>query len=32
MWFIAFGWMGAMAGIAGLMQVNVTREVVPNAL
>jgi simple sugar transport system permease protein len=32
MWFVAFGWMGAMAGIAGLMQVNVTREVVPNAL
>jgi len=32
MWFIAFGWMGAMAGIAGLVQVNITREVVPNAL
>ncbi len=32
MWFIAFGWMGAMSGIAGLMQVNLTREVVPNAL
>jgi simple sugar transport system permease protein len=32
MWFTAFGWMGAMAGIAGLMQVNITREVVPNAL
>ena len=32
MWFAAFGWMGAMAGIAGLMQVNVAREVVPNAL
>ncbi len=32
MTFIAFGWMGAMAGIAGLMQVNVAREVVPNAL
>ena len=32
MWFTAFGWMGAMAGIAGLMQVNVAREVVPNAL
>jgi simple sugar transport system permease protein len=30
--FISFGWMGAMAGIAGLMQVNITREVVPNAL
>jgi simple sugar transport system permease protein len=32
MWFVTFGWMGAMAGIAGLMQVNITREVVPNAL
>jgi simple sugar transport system permease protein len=32
MTFIAFGWMGAMAGIAGLAQVNITREVVPNAL
>lgn len=32
MWFIAFGWMGAMSGIAGLMQVNIAREVVPNAL
>ena len=32
MTFIAFGWMGAMAGIAGLCQVNITREVVPNAL
>jgi simple sugar transport system permease protein len=32
MTFIAFGWMGAMAGIAGLMQVNIAREVVPNAL
>ncbi len=32
MQFIAFGWMGAMAGIAGLMQVNIAREVVPNAL
>jgi len=30
--FIAFGWCGAMAGIAGLMQVNIVREVVPNAL
>lgn len=29
---VAFGWMGAMAGIAGLMQVNIVREVVPNAL
>ena len=32
MQFIAFGWCGAMAGIAGLAQVNITREVVPNAL
>jgi simple sugar transport system permease protein len=32
MQFVAFGWMGAMAGIAGLMQVNIAREVVPNAL
>ncbi len=32
MQFTAFGWMGAMAGIAGLMQVNIAREVVPNAL
>jgi simple sugar transport system permease protein len=30
--FIAFGWMGMMAGIAGLMQVNFVQEVVPNAL
>ena len=32
MQFIAFGWMGLMAGIAGLMQVNFVKEVVPNAL
>lgn len=32
MQYIAFCWMGAMAGIAGLMQVNIAREVVPNAL
>ncbi len=32
MQFIAFGWCGAMAGIAGLMQTNIVREVVPNAL
>ena len=32
MQFVAFGWMGAMAGIAGLMQVNIVQEVVPNAL
>ena len=29
---LAFGWMGMMAGIAGLMQVNIVQEVVPNAL
>lgn len=29
---IAFGWCGMMAGIAGLMQANITKEVVPNAL
>ncbi len=29
---IAFGWAGLMAGIAGLMQVNIVQEVVPNAL
>lgn len=29
---IAFGWCGMMAGIAGLMQAHITREVVPNAL
>jgi simple sugar transport system permease protein len=32
MQFIAFGWMGLMAGIGGLMQVNIVQEVVPNAL
>ncbi len=32
MQFVAFGWMGAMAGIGGLMQVNIVQEVVPNAL
>ena len=30
--FIAYGWMGLMAGVGGLMQVNVAQEVVPNAL
>ena len=30
--FIAFGWMGMMAGIGGLMQANIVQEVVPNAL
>ena len=29
---VAFGWMGLMAGIGGLMQVNIVKEVVPNAL
>lgn len=29
---VAFGWMGLMAGIGGLMQTNITREIVPNAL
>ena len=29
---LAFGWMGLMAGIAGLMQANIVKEVVPNAL
>lgn len=29
---IAFGWCGMMAGIGGLMQSHITREVVPNAL
>ncbi|MCP4384446.1 MAG: ABC transporter permease [Hyphomicrobiales bacterium] len=29
---LAFGWMGLMAGIGGLMQVNIVKEVVPNAL
>lgn len=32
MQFVAFGWMGMMAGIAGLMQVNYVQEVVPSAL
>ena len=30
--YIAFGWLGLMAGIGGLMQVNYAQEVVPNAL
>lgn len=29
---IAFGWCGMMAGVAGLMQAHITKEVVPNAL
>jgi simple sugar transport system permease protein len=32
MQFIAYSWMGMMAGIGGLMQVNIAQEVVPNAL
>jgi simple sugar transport system permease protein len=32
MQFIAFGWCGMMAGIAGLMQAHIVQEVVPNAL
>ncbi|MEM0905907.1 MAG: ABC transporter permease [Pseudomonadota bacterium] len=30
--YIAFGWLGLMLGVAGLMQVNYAQEVVPNAL
>lgn len=29
---IAFGWCGMMAGIGGLMQTHITKEVIPNAL
>ena len=32
MQFIAFGWMGMMAGVGGLMQAHIVQEVVPNAL
>ncbi|MEM7696128.1 MAG: ABC transporter permease [Pseudomonadota bacterium] len=32
MHIIAYGWCGMMAGIAGLAQVNIAKEVVPNAL
>ncbi|CAH2394588.1 ABC transporter permease [Mesorhizobium ventifaucium] len=32
MQFIAFGWLGLMAGIAGLVQAHYAQEVVPNAL
>jgi simple sugar transport system permease protein len=32
MHFISFGWLGLMAGIAGLVQVHYAQEVVPNAL
>ena len=30
--FIAYGWMGMMAGIGGLMQAHFMQEIVPNAL
>lgn len=29
---VAYGWLGMMAGIGGLCQVNIAKEVVPNAL
>lgn len=32
MHYISFGWLGLMAGIAGLMQAHYAEEVVPNAL
>ncbi|MCO5734265.1 ABC transporter permease [Rhizobium sp. SSA_523] len=32
MHYISFGWLGLMAGIAGLMQAHYAQEVVPNAL
>ncbi len=32
MHYLAFGWLGLMAGIAGLMQAHYAQEVVPNAL
>jgi simple sugar transport system permease protein len=32
MHFIAFGWLGLMAGVGGLVQVHYAQEVVPNAL
>ncbi|RQQ50137.1 ABC transporter permease [Burkholderia stagnalis] len=32
MHYLAFGWLGMMAGIAGLMQAHTVQEVVPNAL
>lgn len=32
MQFIAFGWLGLMSGIGGLMQAHYAQEVVPNAL
>jgi simple sugar transport system permease protein len=32
MHYLAFGWLGLMAGVAGLMQAHYSQEVVPNAL
>lgn len=32
MQLVAYGWCGMMAGIGGLMQVNIAKEVIPNAL
>ncbi|MEZ5668270.1 MAG: ABC transporter permease [Alphaproteobacteria bacterium] len=32
MHFLAYGWLGACAGVAGLMQAHYVQEVVPNAL
>lgn len=32
MHYVAYGWLGIMAGIAGLMQAHYVQEVVPNAL
>lgn len=32
MHYLAYGWMGVMAGIAGLMQAHYAQEVVPNAM
>ena len=32
MHYLAYGWLGACAGLAGLMQAHYAREVVPNAL
>ena len=32
MHYVAYGWLGMMAGIAGLMQAHYVQEVVPNAL
>jgi simple sugar transport system permease protein len=32
MHYLAFGWMGLMAGIGGLMQAHYAQEIVPNAL